>query len=136
MIKVERKVYEKVIRRIASANDVEELVKEFSQNPELFFPILKDISRGKKSSSYRILKKAAGKERREEFITGRAKSILSRSAPEGDYDKVLSELRRHWLNLLNIHHPDKTGEKWLSVKERIEEVYEALKESAILSQRL
>lgn len=128
MIKVERKVYEKVIRRIAGANDAEELAKEFSRNPELFFPILKDISRGKKSPNYRILKKAAGKESREEFITGRAKSILSRSAPDDDYDKVLSELRRHWLNLLNIHHPDKTGEKWLSVKERIEEVYEALKD--------
>lgn len=128
MIKVERKVYEKVIRRIVSANDAEELAKEFSRNPELFFPILKDISRGKKSPNYRILKKAAGKESREEFITGRAKSILSLSAPDDDYDKVLSELRRHWLNLLNIHHPDKTGEKWLSVKERIEEVYEALKD--------
>lgn len=128
MIKVERKVYEKVIRRIVSANDAEELAREFLRNPELFFPILKDISRGKKSPNYRILKKAAGKESREEFITGRAKSILSLSAPDDDYDKVLSELRRHWLNLLNIHHPDKTGEKWLSVKERIEEVYEALKD--------
>lgn len=128
MIKVERKVYEKVIRRIAGANDAQELAKEFSRNPELFFPILKDISRGKKSPNYRILKKAAGKESREEFIRGRAKSILSLSAPDDDYDKVLSELRRHWLNLLNIHHPDTTGEKWLSVKERIEEVYEALKE--------
>lgn len=131
MIRVDRKVYEEIILHIIRTSDIEKLEEEFLQNPRLFGPILQDISSGKKSLNYHILKKISGNnDIVERFIIERATCILSESEyrePQDEYWKILSELRRHWLNLLNIYYPYKAGDQWLSITKKIDEVYEALR---------
>ncbi|HZX13152.1 MAG TPA: hypothetical protein VFF49_01980, partial [Thermodesulfobacteriota bacterium] len=78
MLKVEKKVFEKVISQIIRATDIRELVREFSKDTFFFFSLLKDISRGKDSPNYHALKKVARDEKiSEQFIVEQAKFILS-----------------------------------------------------------
>jgi curved DNA-binding protein CbpA len=100
--------------------------------------LLKDISKGKDSPNYHVLKKVAQKEKiSEQFIIERAKFILSHfvpSDPKEDYYKILNvsptasteEIRSSWLNLVKTYHPDKVGDEGLDFTKRINDAYEIL----------
>src|SRR3989304_581829 len=138
MLKVEKKVFEKVISQIIRATDIRELVREFSKDTFFFFSLLKDISRGKDSPNYHALKKVARyKKIREQFIVEQAKFILSYFAPyepKEDYYKTLDvshtasaeEIKRSWLNLMKTYHPDKIGQDGLDITKKLNGAYEVL----------
>src|ERR1700756_3131131 len=94
MPKVERKIFEKVVVRIISSTDKRELIEEFSKDPVFFCFVLSDISRGKDSPNYHVLKELTGnKEIVEQFVIEQAKSILSYFAPnelKEDYYRILN----------------------------------------------
>lgn len=138
MLKVEIKVFEKVIVRIVSSTDVRELIGEFSKDTVFFCSLLKDISKGKDSPNYHVLKKVA-RDRKisEQFIVEQAKSILSLFAPDEpkeDYYKILNisrsasadEIRSSWLDLMKTYHPDKIGDRGLDITKKLNEAYEIL----------
>ena len=138
MLKVEKKVFEKVISQIIRATDIRELVREFSKDTFFFFSLLKDISRGKDSPNYHALKKVARDEKiSEQFIVEQAKFILSYFAPyepKEDYYKILDvshtasaeEIKRSWLNLMKTYHPDKIGQDGLDIAKKLNGAYEVL----------
>ncbi|MBI2485756.1 MAG: DnaJ domain-containing protein [Deltaproteobacteria bacterium] len=138
MLKVERKVFENVIVQIIESNDTRELLREFSKDTVFFHSLLKDISKGKDSPNYHVLKKVArDKKISEQFIIENAKSILSYLAtgePKEDYYKILNvpptasaeEIRPSWLTLIKTYHPDKVGDKGLDITKKLNEAYEVL----------
>ena len=138
MLKVDKKVFEKVISQIIRATDIRELVREFSKDTFFFFSLLKDISRGKDSPNYHALKKVARDEKiSEQFIVEQAKFILSYFAPyepKEDYYKTLDvshtasaeEIKRSWLNLMKTYHPDKIGQDGLDITKKLNGAYEVL----------
>ncbi|KAB2835433.1 MAG: hypothetical protein F9K51_00200 [Candidatus Dadabacteria bacterium] len=99
----------------------------------MLLSILKDISSGKESNNYRILKKAAGNnETVEQFIIERAKSILVKTAlrePPHNHYEILAELKILCLSLLTLYYPDKKAEQWIGTKNKIDGTFEALKDS-------
>jgi curved DNA-binding protein CbpA len=138
MLKVEIKAFEKVIIRIVNSTDIRELIGEFSKDAVFFCSLLKDISKGKDSPNYHVLKKVA-RDRKisEQFIIEQAKSILSLFAPDEpkeDYYKILNisrlasadEIRSSWLDLMKTYHPDKIGDQGLDVTKKLNEAYEVL----------
>lgn len=133
MIKVERKTYEEVILLIIKSDGIAQLEEKFAQDPRLLLSILKDISGGKESNNYRILKKAAGNnETVEQFIIERAKSILVKTAlgePPHNHYEILAELKILCLSLLTLYYPDKKAEQWIGTKNKIDGTFEALKDS-------
>ena len=133
MIKVERKTYEEVILLIIKSDGIAQLEEKFAQDPRLLLSILKDISSGKESNNYRILKKAAGNnETVEQFIIERAKSILVKTAlgePPHNHYEILAELKILCLSLLTLYYPDKKAEQWIGTKNKIDGTFEALKDS-------
>jgi len=138
MLKVDKKVFEKVISQIIRATDIRELVREFSKDTFFFFSLLKDISRGKDSPNYHALKKVARDEKiSEQFIVEQAKFILSYFVPyepKEDYYKILNvshtasaeEIKRSWLNLMKTYHPDKIGQDGLDITKKLNGAYEVL----------
>jgi LysM repeat protein/DnaJ-domain-containing protein 1 len=142
MLKVERKIFERVIIQIASSTNIRELIREFSLRRVLSYSLLEDISKGKDSPNYDILNKVAqDKKISEQFIVEQAKFILSCLAldqPEEDYYKILNvshrasaeEIRSNWLNLMKIHHPDRVGQgkqDKLDITKKLNEAYEVLR---------
>ena len=139
-LKVERKLFEKVIIQIVRSTNIRELIKEFSPYGYrvFFYSLLKDISKGKGSPNYYILKKVArDKKLDEQLIVERAKYVLSYIAPDGpkeDYYEVLNvsptasadEIRSSWIDLMKIYHPDKIGNRGLNITKRVNEAYEVL----------
>ena len=82
MLKVERKKFENIIVQVIESTDKRELIEEFSKDPVFFCFVLSDISRGKDSPNYHVLKELTGnKEIVEQFVIEQAKSILSYFAP-------------------------------------------------------
>jgi hypothetical protein len=141
-MKVESKIYEKVIIRVVRSKNISELRREFSLHGYrvFFYSLLKDISRGKDSPNYQVLKKVArDKKISEQFIVERAKYVLSYLAPhepKEDYYEILNisrsasadEIRSSWLNLMKIYHPDKIGDWGLNIAKRLNEAYEVLRD--------
>jgi len=146
MLRIERKVFEKVILQIIDSADMRELVCEFSKNPPFFHSLLSDISKGKDSPNYHLLERVAGdKKVNEEFIVQQAKSILSFFAPDrpkDDYYETLRvlptadtrEIRKSWLKLVTAYHPDKVGDEGLSITKKLNEAYEVLRDPVKRSQ--
>lgn len=120
MLKVERKVFENVIVRIIESTDKRKLIEEFSKDPVFFCSVLSDISKGKGSPNYHVLKKfTRNKEIIEQFVIEQAKSVLSYFAPDeskGGYYKIpdvshtvsTEEIRKDQLNLTRTYPPDNT----------------------------
>jgi len=138
MLKIENKVFEKVIIKMIRAMDMRELVREFSKDRIFFFSLLNDISRGKDSPNYQALKKVARDEKiGEKFIVEQAKFLLTYFAPyepKEDYYRILNvshtdsaeDIKKSWLGFMKIHHPDKVGQDGLDITKKFNEAYEVL----------
>ncbi len=136
--RVDRRVFEKVISWLINSWDRRELPEEFSNDFLYFCCILKDISRGKDSPNYHVLKKCAwNNEVVEQFIIENANLAFSYFVPlelkESYYDILNvsftcspTELRRRWLDLMKVYHPDKFGARGIDVTKKINEAYEVL----------
>jgi DnaJ-like protein len=139
-LKIERKIFERAAIQIVRSTNIRELIREFSPCGYriFFYSLLKDISEGRDSPNYYLLKKVARNEKiDEQFIVERAKYVLSYlapNAPKEDYYKILNvsrlasadEIRSSWLNLMKIYHPDKMGDRGLNITKRLNEAYEVL----------
>lgn len=90
MLKVDRKLFEKVVLQIVESKDIEGLTREFSLHRVFFYSLLNDISKGKLSLNYPVLEKIAGdKNIDRELIIHRAQRVLSYLAPdEGEDDSA------------------------------------------------
>ncbi|MDA2919010.1 DnaJ domain-containing protein [Desulfobacterota bacterium AH_259_B03_O07] len=138
MINIDRKVFENIIDKIVSSTDIREILNEFSKDEVFFSSLLKDIAKGKDSTNYNLLKKVAkNKKISETFIIEQAKFILkyfTKNEPKEDYYKILSvlpsssseEIRKSWLNLIKLQHPDKVGESGLETTKKLNEAYGVL----------
>lgn len=138
MLRVDKKVFERVIARIVGVTDVRELAEEFSKDRIFFCSLLKDISMGRDSPNYYVLREFARDMMiSEQFIVEQAKSVLSVFAPDEpkeDYYKILNvsprastdEIRKSWLKLVKAYHPDKVGERGLDITKNLNEAYEVL----------
>ncbi|MER3446519.1 MAG: hypothetical protein C4291_06585 [Candidatus Dadabacteria bacterium] len=138
MLKVDRKAFERVIIRSVGVTDVRELAGEFSKDRIFFCSLLKDISNGKDSPNYHVLREIARDIMlSEQFIVEQAKFVLSAFAPDEpseDYYKILNvshtasadEIRKSWINLVKTYHPDKVGDRGLDITKRLNEAYEVL----------
>src|SRR5919108_1349203 len=123
--RVDKKLFEKVISWLVRPGDKRGLPEEFSNDLLSFCSILYDISRGKNSPNYHVLKKCAwNNEIVEQFIIENAKSTFSYYAPfelKESYYEILNvsstysaaELRKKWLDLMKVYHPDKFGNRAL-----------------------
>ena len=143
MISIDTKTYEKLISDFINASDIRSLVYNFSKDRTFYYNVLKDISRGKSSANYKILKKVAYKKKvSENFIIERAKSVLSYIASFNgpDLDKYYDvfnvspdasdkEIRQRWIELMKSNHPDKVGQGGLNRAKKINEAYEVLSSS-------
>ena len=138
MLKVEKKVFEKLVIQIVNSTDIEELIAEFSLHRIFFYSLLKDISKGKGSPNYHVLKKfAQDRQISEQSIIERATYVLSYIAPDEpkeDYYKILNvpptasadQIRSSWLSLMKTYRPDKVRDRGLDViKESNKELNEA-----------
>ncbi len=138
MITINSKTLEKVVLELVESTDLRRLSKEFLKDRVFFYSVLKDISRGKDSPNYRVIRKIAKKKKiKEDFIVDQARSIISYLAPEEpreDYYRVLNvspsatpeEIRRSWLSLVKEYHPDKMGAYGLDITKKLNEAYEVL----------
>jgi DnaJ-domain-containing protein 1 len=138
MITINSKTLEKVVLELVESTDLRRLSKEFLKDRVFFYSVLKDISRGKDSPNYRVIRKIAKKKKiKEDFIVDQARSIISYLAPEEpreDYYRVLNvspsatpeEIRRSWLILVKEYHPDKMGAYGLDITKKLNEAYEVL----------
>ncbi len=143
MIIIDTKTYEKLISDFIDARDIMSLVNNFSKDSTFYYNVLKDISRGRGSANYKILKKVARKKKvSENFIIEQAKFVLGYIAP---YDKpgldkyydILNvspdtsdkEIRQQWIELMKSNHPDKVGQGGLDRAKKINEAYEVLSSS-------
>ena len=138
MITINSKTLEKVVLELVESTDLRRLSKEFLRDRVFFYSVLKDISRGKDSPNYRVIRKIAKKKKiKEDFIVDQARSIISYLAPEEpveDYYRVLNvspsatpeEIRRSWLSLVKEYHPDKMGAYGLDITKKLNEAYEVL----------
>ena len=138
MIKIDRKVFENLIDKIVSSTDIRKILNEFSGDYVFFSSFLKDIAKGEYSPNYDLLKKLA-RERKvsAQFIIEQAKIILkylTKNEPKEDYYAILhvlpssssEEIRKSWLNLIKLQHPDKVGESGLEITKKINEAYGVL----------
>lgn len=57
MINLDSREFEKLISEVIDANDIRSTVKKFSKERQFYYHVLKDISMGRKSLNYKILKK-------------------------------------------------------------------------------
>ncbi len=138
MLRVDKEVFEKMVIRIVGVTDLRELTGEFSGDKVFFCSLLKDISRGKDSPNYHVLREIAKDIMiSEQFIIDQAKSILSFFAPDEpkeDYYRILNvshlastdEIRKSWLDLVKTHHPDRVGDQGLDITKKLNEAYEVL----------
>jgi|GEM_PF-2312325 len=140
MINIDSRAFEKIISDFIDARDIRTLLDKFSKDRAFYYHVLKDVSKGKKSQNYSILKKVAKKKKvSESFIVDQAKSVLSYIAPydEPDIDNYYEVLnvppdatddmiRERWIELMKSYHPDKAGESGLDKAKRINEAYEVL----------
>lgn len=140
MLKVEKKVFEKVVGHIITSTDIRELIREFSLYRVFYYSLLSDIAQGRESRHYYILKSIA-RDRKisEEFIIEQARSVLSHFAPEKpkeNYYEMLNvpptasaeDIRKSWINLMKVYHPDSRGDVGLEVTKKLNEAYELLKD--------
>jgi len=82
MINLDSRAFEKIISDFIDARDIRTLVDKFSKDRVFYYRVLKDVSKGKESQNYSILKKVARKKKvSESFIIEQAKSVLSYIAP-------------------------------------------------------
>jgi len=138
MLKVDKKVFERVITRIITSNDIREVLREFSLYRVFFYSLLKDVMMGEDSPNFSILRKIA-KDRKvsEQFIIEQAKLVLSHFAPEEpaeDYYRILNvpptasagEIRKSWINSMKAYHPDHVGDHGLDITKSLNEAYEIL----------
>lgn len=142
MLRVEKKIFERVVVQVITSTDLRELVDEFSSYRLFFYSILKDISKGKNSPNYPILKEIVwGTRISEQFIIEQANSILSQFVPEEtteNYYEILDvsptasteEVRKKWLSLVKAYHPDAIGDEGLDITKKLNEAYEVLGDSA------
>lgn len=140
MINLDTREFEKLISDFIDAKDIRSLVNKFSKDRIFYYYVLKDISMGRKSLNYKILKKVARKKKvSENFIIEQAKSVLSYIAPYDEpeldnYYEVLNVspdasneiIREKWIELMKSHHPDKVGEEGVDRAKKINEAYEIL----------
>ena len=140
MINLDTREFEKLISDFIDAKDIRSLVNKVSKDRTFYYYVLKDISMGRKSLNYTILKKVARKKKvSENFIIEQAKSVLSYIAlydePELDnYYEILNVspdasneiIREKWIELMKSHHPDKVGEEGVDRAKKINEAYEIL----------
>ena len=140
MISIDTKAFEKLISDFIDARDIKTLVDKFSKDRAFYYYILKDITKGRKSINYKILKKVAIKKKvSENFIIEQAKSVLSYIAPYDEpeldnYYEILNvphdasdeKIREQWIELMKSHHPDKAGQDGLDRAIKINEAYEVL----------
>lgn len=140
MINLDSKAFEKLISDFIDARDIRSLVEKFSKDRAFYYYILKDISMGRESVNYKILKKVARKKKvSENFIIEQAKSVLSYIAPYDEpelenYYEILNvspnasdqEIRERWIDLMKTHHPDKAGQTGADRAKKINEAYDIL----------
>ncbi len=140
MINLDTREFEKLISDFIDAKDIRSLVNKFSKDRIFYYYVLKDISMGRKSLNYKILKKVARKKKvSENFIIEQAKSVLSYIAPYDEpeldnYYEILNVspdasneiIREKWIELMKSHHPDKVGEQGVDRAKKINEAYEIL----------
>lgn len=140
MINIDSRAFEKLISDFIDAKDIRTLVDRFSKDRAFYYHVLKDISMGRESQNYKILKKVARKKKvSESFIIEQAKSVLSYIAPYDEpelenYYEVLNVspdatdeiIREKWLELMKANHPDKVGQDGLDRAKRINEAYQVL----------
>lgn len=106
-----------------------------------FGQVISDLSLGKQSANYHILKDFASiKKINEQFIIDQAKTAISIIQPireEEDYYKILGsdpdsttdELRFKWISLMKKFHPDKAGEIGLEKTKIINKAYNVLSDA-------
>ena len=140
MIRLNKRTYDRVVAELVYTSDIRKLFDKFSVDRIFYFNILKDISDGKRSRNYDLLKKVARKRKlSENFIIEQAKSVLNFYVPYfqvelNDYYKILNvrydatdeEIRRSWIELMKSHHPDRVGPDGLDEAKRINEAYAVL----------
>ncbi len=143
MISIDTKTFEKLISDFIDAHDISSLVNKFSKDRTFYYNVIKDISRGRSSVNYKILKKVAHKKKvSENFIIEQAKSFLSYidSYNEPDLDKYYDilnvptdasdeKIRQQWIELMKSHHPDIVGQGELERAKKINEAYEVISSS-------
>ncbi|MEQ9618867.1 MAG: LysM peptidoglycan-binding domain-containing protein [Deltaproteobacteria bacterium] len=140
MIRLNKRTYDRVVAELVYTNDIRKLVDRFSVDRIFYFNILKDISDGKRSPNYNLLKKIARRKKlNENFIIEQAKSVLNFYVPYHQaeltnyykilnvgYDATDEEIRRSWIELMKSHHPDKAGPDRLDEAKKINEAYAVL----------
>lgn len=140
MINLDSRAFEKLISDFIDAKDIRSLVDKFSKDRAFYYYVLKDISMGRDSVNYKILKKVARKKKvSESFIIEQAKSVLSYIAPYDEpeldnYYEILNvppnatdeEIRERWIMLMKAHHPDKNGNETSDRAKKINEAYDVL----------
>jgi LysM repeat protein len=91
MLKVDRKLYERAVLQILEAQKTEQLLTAFSLNRVLLYSLLNDVSMGKGSPNYHVLKHIAHDRNIDEHVIfERADSIISdltEDNEEEDYTK-------------------------------------------------
>lgn len=140
MINIDSRAFEKIISDFIDARDIRTLVHKFSKDRVFYYHVLKDVSKGKESRNFSILKKVASKKKVSEiFIIEQAKSVLSYIAPYDEPeidnyyeilnvppDATVAMIRERWIELMKSYHPDKVGESGLDKATKINEAYEVL----------
>jgi curved DNA-binding protein CbpA len=142
MLKVEKKIFEKVVDQIITSIDIRELVREFSLYRVFYYSLISDISQGRESRHYYILRRIA-RERKisEQFIIDQARLLLAHlgpDKPQENYYEVLNvsptasaeDIRKSWINLMKTYHPDTMGEEGLDATKKLNEAYQLLKDPA------
>lgn len=140
MTNLDSRAFQKLISEFIDAKDIRSLVDKFSKDRVFYSYVLKDISMGRESVNYKILKKMARKKKvSESYIIEQAKSVLSYIAPYDEpelenYYEILNvpphaseeEIRERWLKLMKTHHPDKSGYGGADKAKKINEAYNVL----------
>jgi len=140
MINLDSRAFEKLISDFIDAKDIRTLVDKVSKDRAFYYYVLKDISMGRESINYKILKKVARKNKvSENFIIDQAKSVLSYIAlydePElENYYEILNvppnasdqEIRERWIELMKTCSPDKVGDGGTDKAKKINEAYNIL----------
>ena len=140
MISIDTRAFEKLLSDFIDARDIKSLVDKFSKDRAFYYYVLKDISRGRSSINYKIMKKVARRKKvSENFIIEQAKSVLSYLAPYDeadldDYYEILNvppdasdeKIKLQWIELMKSHHPDKAGREGLDRAKKINQAYEVL----------
>ena len=143
MISIDTKTFEKLISDFIDAHDISSLVNKFSKDRIFYYNVIKDISRGRSSVNYKILKKVARKKKvSENFIIEQAKTFLRYidSYNEPDLDKYYDilnvptnvsneKIRQQWIELMKSNHPDIVGQDELERAKKINEAYEVISSS-------